>query len=75
MLYIHIYIYIRQINYDNYFGSDNEIRDLDNFISQNNRKSIYDLLEMFLISIANKWSIVWPNFMVKTYINIFQRVW
>lgn len=44
-------------------------------MQQNNKTSISDLLEIFIISIANKWSKVWPNNMVQIYIDIFQRVW
>lgn len=41
----------------------------------NNKKSISDLLEIFLVIIAKKWKNVWPTNMVQVYINVFKRVW
>lgn len=60
---------------DNYFGSNIETDLLSNFIKDNDSKSISNLLEMFLIIIANKWPNVWPSNMVQVYIDIFKRVW
>lgn len=72
---IFFYIIIRQINDENYFGSNHEAKDLINFIELHNNKSISDLLEIFLIIIANKWTNTWPSNMVHVYIDIFKRVW
>ncbi|VVC42534.1 Hypothetical protein CINCED_3A009963 [Cinara cedri] len=66
---------IKQMKDDNYFGSDIEINHLSNFIKENDKKSISNLLEIFLIIIANKWPNVWPSNMVQIYIDIFKRVW
>lgn len=60
---------------DNYFGSNIETDHLSNFIKDNDSKSISNLLEIFLIIIANKWSNVWPSNLVPVYIDIFKRVW
>lgn len=66
---------LKQIHDENYFGSDHETNDLNNFIEHNNKKSISDLLEIFLIIIANKWKNTWPTNMVQVYIDVFKRVW
>lgn len=66
---------LRQINDEHYFGSARESNDLNNFMEQNEKKSISDLLEIFLIIIANKWSNIWPIDMVQVYVDIFKRVW
>lgn len=73
--YLIIITVLRQINDENYFGSTQEANDLNNFIEQNEKKSISDLLEIYLIIIANKWSNIWPVDMVQVYVDIFQRVW
>jgi len=72
IFFIHYY---RQINDENYFGSDHEAKDLINFVDLHNNKSISDLLEIFLIIIANKWTKTWPSNMVHLYIDVFKRVW
>ncbi|CAH1731820.1 unnamed protein product [Aphis gossypii] len=66
---------LKQINDENYFGSDHEAKDLINFVELHNNKSISDLLEIFLIIIANKWTNTWPSNMVHVYIDVFKRVW
>lgn len=75
MKLFYVCIIIRQIHDENYFGSDHETNDLNNFIEHNNKKSISDLLEIFLIIIANKWKNTWPTNMVQVYIDVFKRVW
>lgn len=65
----------RLINNENYFGSDQEKKDVNNFIESNHNKSISVLLDSFLVIIANKWSSFWPSNMVQIYIDIFKRVW
>lgn len=65
----------RPTNYENYFGSNQEKLDLNNFVEVNNGKSIADLLDMFLVTIAHKWSSIWPSNMIQIYICVFKRVW
>lgn len=60
---------------ENYFGSEQEKIDLNNFFELNNEQSISNLLDAFLIIIANKWSSVWPSNIIQIYIDIFKRVW
>lgn len=67
--------FFRQINNDKYFGCDRELNDLNFFLEQNDKKSISDLLEIYLNDIANKWSNIWPIDMVQVYIDVFKRVW
>lgn len=75
MQLFHVYIIFRQIHDENYFGSDHEANDLSNFIELHNKKSISDLLEIFLVIIANKWTNTWPTNLVQVYIDVFRRVW
>lgn len=70
-----IEIVFRLINDQNYFGSNDEICDLNKFIESNNKKPISDLLENFLIQIAQKWSILWPTILLQIYLDVFKRVW
>lgn len=63
------------MNDENYFGSEQEKIDLNNFLELNNKQSISNLLDAFLIIIANKWSSVWPSNIIQIYIDIFKRVW
>lgn len=41
----------------------------------NNKKSISELLDIYLVIIANKWSNVWPADLGQVYIDVFKRVW
>lgn len=65
----------RQINDENYFGSHGEANDLKKFMEQNDKKSISDLLDIFLVIISNKWSKLWPTSMIQVYMDVFKRVW
>lgn len=63
------------MNDENYFGSEQEKIDLNNFFEVNNKQSISNLLDTFLIIIANKWSSIWPSNIIQIYIDIFKRAW
>lgn len=75
MKWYNIYFVSRQIKKADYFGSDQEAKDLTNFIEVNANKSISDLLENYLNAIANKWSSIWPTDLVQVYIDVFKKVW
>uniref|UniRef100_A0A1B6DLG9 Uncharacterized protein n=1 Tax=Clastoptera arizonana TaxID=38151 RepID=A0A1B6DLG9_9HEMI len=60
------------IKQEEYFGSNQESRDVSDFLHKHNKKHIKDLFEAYSIALASKWNLHWSSNLISHYMSIFR---